>query len=159
MTVLRLRIVNVWIANDLLSYRRPGWSRKRSLYTAGVIWLVSPSMFYDWMVGAGLIGGGCGSSCSKIFWIRSGSVISAMTRIVPPQSGHREMSILNTLLSRWAQDSGAISSSCRATCLIDLCVLLATLSFTILVLSGMISFLSFALIILFRYWVLNIGDK
>jgi len=50
-----------------------------------------------------------------------------------------------TLLSRWAQDRGAISSSWRAVSSIDLCVLLATFPFTILVLFGTISFLSFAL--------------
>ena len=38
----------------------------------------------------------------------SGSVISAMTRSVPPQSGHTEMSISNTRLRRCAQVKGAV---------------------------------------------------
>ena len=38
----------------------------------------------------------------------SGSVMSAMTRSVPPQWGHTVTSISNTRLSRCAQVSGAV---------------------------------------------------
>lgn len=38
----------------------------------------------------------------------SGSVMSAMTRSVPPQNGQTVMSILNTRFNRSAQVSGAV---------------------------------------------------
>ena len=41
----------------------------------------------------------------------SGSVISAITRMVPPQKGHRLISKLKTRLSLCAQLKGAINSS------------------------------------------------
>ena len=56
---------------------------------------------------------------SRIFWIMSGSMMSAMTRMVPPHNGHTEISILKTRLSRWAQVRGAINSSADSDFAID----------------------------------------
>ena len=56
---------------------------------------------------------------SRIFWIMSGSMMSAMTRMVPPHKGHTEISILKTRLSRWAQVRGAINSSADSGFAID----------------------------------------
>ena len=67
------------------------------------------------MAVAGLIGGGCASMWSRSFWIMSGSVMSAMTRMVPPHNGHivirRRPHHIEDCLSRWAQVKGATSSS------------------------------------------------
>ena len=143
-------MVNVCHDADLPAYAQEGWSVIGVFDRAGHAYRVIGDCWLrlkELAAVAGLIGGGCAARWSRIFWIRSGSVMSEIIRIVPPQRGHRVMSILNTLLSRWAQDSGARSSfwlviSSNSDVLSDL---LFSFPLTLLVLFGIISFLSFAL--------------
>ena len=71
--------------------------------------------------------------------------MSAITRMVPPHIGHKVISILKTLLSLWAQERGAISSSWLVASSTDLCVLLSSFLFALLLLFGTMSFLIFEL--------------
>ena len=83
---LRYRdVVILLMADDL---HAKGLSLRKLKGRAGVIWLVYQSVFWDWIAVAGLISGGCASIRSRIFWIMSGSVISVMTRTVPPHNQH-----------------------------------------------------------------------
>ena len=45
-------------------------------------------------------------------WMLSGSVMSDITRSVPPHKGQTEISISNTRFKRSAQVSGAVTESC-----------------------------------------------
>ena len=94
----------------LLAYPRLGWSLRRLKGRAELIWLVCSGV---WL--------GLNGSCriirwrlrprrplmwSRIFWIMSGSVTSAITRMVPLHNGRRLISRLKTRLSRRAQVRG-----------------------------------------------------
>ena len=95
----------------LIAYRRPGWLPRRLKDRAGLIWLSYQSMFLDWIAVDRLRGGGgdLGGPLvwSRIFWIMSWSVMSAIMRMEPPHRGQVAISILKTRRSRSAQVRGA----------------------------------------------------
>ena len=69
--------------------------------------------FWD-LIGGARWGGAGGARCFRcctMVWMTSGTVTSAITRRVPPQFGHTEMSISKTRFSRCAQERGAVSGS------------------------------------------------
>ena len=117
-------------------------------------------MWFISLIFVGWFGGGCDLGgplmWSRIFWIMSGSVISAMTCIVPPHKEHRVMWSRSRSVQRlfWAVRRRDFEPMLKLQQVhpdslvlqpMYVCVLLSCSTFTLFVLFGTISFLSFEL--------------
>jgi len=84
---------------------------QRSVNRSGGVWCDSARLS---CARGGRRGGARLLTWSRILPMRSGSVISAITRSCPPQRGQRVMSISNTRFRRCAQVSGAVGGSAES---------------------------------------------